>query len=127
MIYNETTSGGAVCAGFGITNDTQVIITSINQIDVMLYQVKYRSQRVPPITFQVYLAGQPVGAPFVSDTGKGQVNLTIAPGTSPYLEIIDHGIPHYAAPGIITLNWRQIQNAEAYEIQLNESSVWTTL
>jgi hypothetical protein len=113
-VYTEVGSGGIECGGF-------------DQIDALRYRIQYRSQRVPPITFTVYVAGQQVGAPFVSSTGAGEVRITIPAGASPFIEVIDHGIPHYAAPGITTLNWRQIANAQQYQIQQLVGLTWTTL
>jgi hypothetical protein len=126
-VYTNVGSGGAVVGGFAQTNDTEVIITAINQIDILHYQILYRSQRVPPVTFTFYLAGQQVGQPIVSNSGTGEMRVTIPAGGSPFFEVIDHGIPHFAAPGMMTLNWRQIQNAAQYEIQQLEGITWTTL
>ncbi|HET6325802.1 MAG TPA: hypothetical protein VFG04_14085 [Planctomycetaceae bacterium] len=126
-VYTNIGSGGIKCGSFAQTNDTQVIMTAINQIDASLWQIKFRSQRVPPVTFTCYVAGQQVGTPIVSPTGTGEIRVAIAPGSSPFIEIIDHGIPHYAAPGICTLNWREIQNSQAYQVQQLIGSTWTTL
>lgn len=104
-----------------------VTITNISQASGSSFMVSYSSNLTPPVTFDVWLCGVNIQTT-TSPTGTGQVLITVAANSSPYLEIIDNGdIPHPAYPGTVTLNWRRLANAASYNVQQYVSSSWSTL
>lgn len=128
-VYSDRGTSGCACGGPAFFPDTQVILTGINQYDLMKFRINFRTQRVLPVTFSIYLAGTLVGTISANANGSGQYDLQVQPGTSPWLEIVDdpNGIPHYAASGSLLLNWRQIGGAANYLVQQYQGSTWVTL
>jgi hypothetical protein len=127
-VYSNVGSGGAKCGGFAIVPDPLVVLVGVSKIDVTSFKLTFRSQRVPPVTFRVFNQGTLVQT-IVSASGTGSCVITVGNGESPFVEILDDPslIPHYAAPGRLTLNWRRMAGASNYNINEWIDSEWVTL
>jgi hypothetical protein len=126
--YNQTATGGALSGGTGLPNDPCVVITNVSALDPVSYLVQFRSQRVPPVTFRIIVAGVEVYDVPSTASGTGKAILTIGSGDSPFFEILDdpNQKPHPAYNGHLSLNWRLLAGSQNYAVQEYLSGSWTT-
>jgi hypothetical protein len=126
--YNETMAGGAVGGGVSFLPDPQVIYTAFARLDLTLYKLSFRSQRVPPVTFRIFQEGRLVKT-IDSASGSASLTLTIGIGETPFIEVLDQPnmVPYPAFSEDLTLHWREMAGAASYQVQQYNGSSWDTL
>lgn len=101
---------------------------TVDPIDELAYRLRFTSDEPAPLTFRVLVDGVAVGEVASSD-GTGEFLLSIAPGTDPFVEILDRPEtrPTIAFSGYCLLAWDAVAGAESYRVEQEIASVWTAL
>jgi hypothetical protein len=96
-------------------------------IDEMAFRLTWSSNETQPVPFRVYREGVQIAA-FNSADGLGEIVLTVAPGESPFVEVLDKtgSVPSIAFPGRLTIHWQAVSGASSYLVQEYISAAWTT-
>ena len=87
------------------------------RVDELSYWISFSSDRPTPVTFRVYDEGV-LAETIESETGSASFLKHVAPGETPFLEVLDRDDerPALAFPSRMLINWLSVDAAAAYRI-----------
>jgi hypothetical protein len=90
------------------------------QLSSTSWRISWTSDATPAVTFYVYRDGV-----LIATTTATQWDLTVPPGTSPVIEVLDTADPpEKAYPGRIVLTWYSVAGTSSYKVQEYITTIW---